>query len=262
MEQASILIVDDEEHVRFSLSKALASVVEIVEEAGSGEEALDRLSGTSFDIVLTDIRMGRVSGIDLLTQIRERWPDVVVILLTGYASVETAIQALRRGAYDYLIKPVSIHELRSAVQRGLAEQKTAREHQEVLATLQEGIQRLSAAAKPLVQPADRIEPQCQRLGDLVVDGEQHLVTVAGEAIELTPTEFRLLLWLVENRDRVLCYEELVSHVYGYDCPRVEAKKLVMPHISNLRSKLSADSWACSLIENVRGVGYIVHTPGE
>jgi DNA-binding NtrC family response regulator len=112
---ARILIVDDEEPVRVSLRKALAQQNVIIEEAGSGESALHILSQSSFDLVLTDIRMGEMSGVDLLAEIRELWPDVVVILLTGYASLESAIQALRRGAHDYLLKPASIHEVRSSV---------------------------------------------------------------------------------------------------------------------------------------------------
>lgn len=254
-----ILIVDDEEAIRRSLRKALAYEDVTIQEARSGEEALQLLSQTTFSLVLTDIRMGQVDGLDLLAEIRERWPDTVVVLLTGYASVESAVQALRRGAHDYLIKPVSIEDVRASIRRGLAKHKNARHRQQVLTALKVGILELSEGGEaPGSPPAEEAEPRWLRVGDLAVDRAQHAVTLAGAPVPLTPTEYQVLVCLLEQRGRAVRYQELVKRVYGYTCSPHEAKLLIMPHVSNLRQKLHPELDSPDRIENVRGVGYILH----
>jgi DNA-binding response OmpR family regulator len=260
-EPAHILIVDDEEAVRFSLRKALAHEDVVISEARSGEEAVELLSQASFALVLTDIRMGRVDGLDLLATIRERWPETVVILLTGYASVASAVEALRRDAYDYLTKPVSIAQVRSTIREGLAKHREMCRRRDVLATLREGVLELAEeqGARPPWSEKES-EPQRLRAGDLTIDQSRHVATVAGTPVDLTPTEFRVLLCLLDRRDRVIGYQELVRQVYGHSCTTDEAKQLIMPHISHLRQKLRAASCNSDLIENVRGVGYVLSSP--
>ncbi len=258
-EPAHILIVDDEEAVRFSLRKALAHEDVLISEARSGEEAVELLSQAPFALVLTDIRMGRVDGLGLLATIRERWPETVVILLTGYASVASAVEALRRDAYDYLTKPVSIAQVRSTIREGLAKHREMCRRRDVLATLREGVLELAEGAR---HPRSKRESEPQRLraGHLTVDPSRHVASVAGTPVDLTPTEFRVLLCLLDRRDRVIGYQELVRQVYGHSCTTDEAKQLIMPHISNLRQKLRAASCSPDLIENVRGVGYVLSSP--
>ena len=266
MAMARILIVDDETAVRASLRKAVAQEGLIVEEARSGEEALGMLSRLPFELVLTDIRMEGVSGLDLLAQIRNRWPDTEVILLTGYASLESAIQALRQGAHDYLVKPASIHEVRASVREGLEKRQEAIRRRELLARLREGILELSreqgegpASGLSGEPSGSREEPVCDwlQVGDLIVDKARYLVARAGNQVDLTSTEFRLLLCLLDNRGRVVRYQELVEKVHGYDCNLYEARQLIIPHVSNLRRKLRTRHDSPKLIENVRGVGYIL-----
>jgi two-component system alkaline phosphatase synthesis response regulator PhoP len=266
MSRAKILIVDDETAVRTSLRKALAQEGLAIEEASSGEEALQMLSHLSFELVLTDIRMYEVSGLDLLAEIRNQWPDTVVILLTGYASLESAIQALRQGAHDYLIKPASIHEVRASVREGLDKRQEAIHRRDLLARLREGILELSgqtdeeSVASLFKEPAraSDADPASDwlQVGDLTVDKAKYLVAVAGAPIELTSTEFRLLTCLLDNRGRVVHYRELVEKVHGYECDLFEARQLIMPHVSNLRRKLRVGPDSPDLIKNVRGVGYI------
>ena len=260
-EPAHILIVDDEEAVRFSLRKALAHENVVISEARSGEEAVELLSQASFALVLTDIRMGRVDGLDLLATIRDYWPDTVVILLTGYASVASAVQALRRDAHDYLIKPVSIAQVRSSIRDGLAKYREICHRREVLATLREGVLELTGEEGPQrARSGQESEPQWLRAGDLAIDRSRRVVTVAEMPVGLTPTEFRVLLCLLDRRDRVMSYQELVRQVYGYSCSADEAKQLIMPHVSNLRQKLRTAPGSSNLIENVRGVGYVFSSP--
>jgi DNA-binding response OmpR family regulator len=259
---SNILLVDDEDAIRLSLRKALSQEDVSIHEARSGGEALQLLSQTSFDLVLTDIRMEDLSGLDLLAAIRDRFPDTVVILLTGYASVESAVQALRKGAYDYLIKPVSIEAVRASIREGLAKRVEKRRRREVLALLRDSILELSEQGTPDLRSEQQTDPQWLQVGDLVVDTAKLTVTVAGAQIPLTPTEYQVLTSLLDSRGRVLGYQELVRQVYGYECDFTEARKLIMPHVSNLRRKLFKEPNSPNLIENVRGAGYTFLQPDE
>lgn len=267
-----ILIVDDEEPVRRSLRKALAQEGLVIEDAANGEEALHLLAQAPFDLVLTDIRMSKISGLDLLAEIRERWPDLVVILLTGYASLESAIEALRQGAHDYLLKPASIHEVRASVREGLAKRQEALRRQDLMLRLREDILELSragngepasvTAGEPAGPQQEGQPPDLLRVGDLTVDRARYHVAVAGTPVELTATEFRLLVCLLDNPGRVLRYPELVAKANGYECEPFEARQLIMPHMSNLRRKLRVRADSPELIKNVRGIGYTLSTNSQ
>src|SRR5258707_12539775 len=118
-ESAHVLVVDDEGAIRYSISKTLQRVGYQVSAAASGEEALEMLSNQSFDVVLTDIRMPGLTGVELLAKIKERAPDSIVILMTGYASLGTAVENLGLGAHDFPIQPSNSHEISPNVARGL-----------------------------------------------------------------------------------------------------------------------------------------------
>jgi two-component system response regulator HydG len=118
-EAARVLVVDDEGAIRYSVSKTLQRIGYQVDEAASGEEALEALGKQEYDVVLTDIRMPGLTGVELLKRIKEISPDAIVILMTGYASLGTAVESLRLGAHDYLIKPSSSQDIRQSVARGV-----------------------------------------------------------------------------------------------------------------------------------------------
>ncbi len=117
-ETAHVLVVDDEGAIRYSVSKTLQRVGYNVSEAASGEDALDSMKKQHYDVILTDIRMPGLTGVELLKRIKDQAPDAIVILMTGYASLGTAVEALRLGAHDYLIKPSSSQDIRASVSRG------------------------------------------------------------------------------------------------------------------------------------------------
>ncbi|MBZ0157420.1 MAG: sigma-54 dependent transcriptional regulator [Alphaproteobacteria bacterium] len=118
-----LLIVDDEEIVRKSCEKVLSPQGYTLETATSGTDALQRLQEACFDLVLTDLMMPDMSGIDLLKKAKEGWPDTEVILITGYGTVATAVDALKYGAYDYIEKPFTPEVLLNAVERCLEKRK-------------------------------------------------------------------------------------------------------------------------------------------
>src|SRR5512136_2890333 len=115
-EQLRALVVDDEEGVRFFLSETLRRSGHVVVTASSGEEALERLRDTPFELVLLDLRLGgQADGLRVLEAVRWRWPQAVVIILTAHASVESAVSAIQEGVDGYLLKPVEAEEVRRVV---------------------------------------------------------------------------------------------------------------------------------------------------
>ncbi len=109
--ESKILIVDDELILRESLSRWLERDGHRVETAASGEEALDRFKETRYDILLVDIKMEGISGLEVLRHVKESDPDVAVVMITAYGSISTAIEAMKNGASDYLLKPFDPNEL-------------------------------------------------------------------------------------------------------------------------------------------------------
>ncbi len=116
---ATVLIVDDDEAMCDSSRQALSRDGHQVDIALSGEEALDKLSKRGYELVIADMRMPAMSGMYLLETIRRRWPDVNVIIMTGYPTIGRAIQAIKLGAFDYIAKPFTPDELRAVTARAL-----------------------------------------------------------------------------------------------------------------------------------------------
>jgi len=121
MTQRRILIVDDEKNIRLMLSQALASDATLVETAVNGEEALQKLERSAYDLMLLDLRMPGMSGLEVLRQAHAQYPAMPVIVLTAHGTVESAVEAMRGGAVNFLQKPFSPREIRDAVEKALPE---------------------------------------------------------------------------------------------------------------------------------------------
>lgn len=265
-EDAYILVVDDEGAIRYSISKTLQRVGYQVHTAASGEEALEMMQRQEYDVVLTDIRMPGLSGVDLLARIKEQAPDAVVILLTGYASLETAIESLRLGAHDYLVKPSSSQDIRSSVSQGIERARNMKHRRVLLRSIRENVEELTgealetepnaakakapSAGTPVVTPVTTMT-----IGPLTIYPGRYQISVGDQPIDLTPTEFDLLLYLAAHRGRVVPCSELVREVRGYVLEEHEAREVIRPHVSNLRRKLKASGQNPNIIVNVRGIGY-------
>lgn len=276
-DSASILVVDDEGPNRYSVSKTLQRIGYVVSEAANGEEALEIMNKQSFDVVLTDIRMPGLDGVELLRRIKEESSDVIVILMTAYASLGTAVEALRLGAHDYLIKPSSSQDIRQSVARGVERARNLKRRRALLDAIRSDVFELVrsdtdlgalASAEPVQDVAEHDEmpqeqlPGSMQLGPLTVYPGRYQITVADKDVGLTPTEFDLLLYLAAHRGRVVPCSELVREVRGYRVEESEAREVIRPHVSNLRRKLRSANQSADLIVNVRGIGYRLNERAE
>src|SRR5215211_4644124 len=156
LNDARLLVVDDEESLRITTGAILEQEGYLVDIASSGDEALDLLNKTDYDLVLTDLHMEGGDGLTVLSQIRQQAPLTISVVLTGFASVESAIAALQEGAYDYLIKPCDIETMKHTIRRGvehrrlmLAEQKARLDLQQLNLDLEQRIEERTAELKLL-----------------------------------------------------------------------------------------------------------------
>jgi DNA-binding response OmpR family regulator len=233
-DQLRVLVVDDEEGVRFFVREALRRSGHLPVEAASGEEALECLRETPFDLVMLDLKLGgAVDGLRVLEALRWRWPRTMVIMLTAHGSLDSAVAAIREGVDLYLLKPVDAAELREAIDQVLERRK------------QLGI-----------APTAGTQARVLRQGPFRVDLQTHEVTRGGECLELTPREFKLLVVLIENAHRVVSPPELVQAVMDYEPDYLqEARQIIRWYVHTLRQKVEPDPTRPRYIINVRGVGY-------
>jgi DNA-binding response OmpR family regulator len=282
---AHVLVVDDEGAIRYSVSKTLQRIGYEVDEAASGEDALSMVKKREYDVVLTDIKMPGITGVDLLRKIKEASPDAIVILMTGFASLGTAVESLRLGAHDYLIKPSSSQDIRASVSRGVERSRNLRRRRALLDAIRGNVFELTRADVDAVSAVfDRVEmppPMEARteavpatsvmmetltsnmtLGPLTIYPGRYQISVGDKPIDLTPTEFDLLLYLAAHRGRVVSCHELVREVRGYAVDETEAREVIRPHVSNLRRKLKQTGDDADIIVNVRGIGYRLSETGQ
>ena len=131
MERSRILVVDDDPLIRGSLYEMLKGRQYDVEMAADGTEAMDHLKRRPFQLVLTDWKMPQVDGMSLIGHIRSQYPDVSVVLITGFGTINSAVEAIKRGAFDYLTKPIQPEELEATIQRALSQYAPATEGEDV-----------------------------------------------------------------------------------------------------------------------------------
>ncbi|MDE3112862.1 MAG: response regulator, partial [Chloroflexota bacterium] len=151
---AKILVADDEENVAITIRAILQMDRHDVDVAYTAEDAIERLRSTDYDVVLTDLRLGDLSGQDVLAALRRHRPRSVGVMLTGYASLESAIGALREGAYDYLIKPSDPDELRATVARAIERRQLGRALEERVQELEEANARIADLNSDLERRVD------------------------------------------------------------------------------------------------------------
>jgi DNA-binding response OmpR family regulator len=220
-----ILLVDDEQSIQTLLSYPLRKDGYHVTSAQDGREALQRFEEARFDLVILDLMLPKLDGVEVCRELRSR-SQVPIIMLTAKGSETDKVAGLEVGADDYITKPFSMREFRSRVKAALRRSRMS------------------------VQPAG--EGTIDH-GDLVIDFERRMVTLREEEVKVTYVEFEILGALARSPGRVLSRETLLEHVWGdseYRDPRT-----VDVHIRHLREKLESDPKDPEFLFTVRGVGY-------
>lgn len=220
-----ILVVDDDRAVRESLRRSLTFNGYTVETAGDGLEALEKVVAHRPDLLLLDVMMPRMDGLEVCRRLRSAGDDLPILVLTARDSVSERVAGLDAGADDYLAKPFALEEL--------------------LARLRALLRR----ATPEDEDSEALEFEDLRLDPVTRD-----VTRGERAISLTRTEFALLEMLMANPRRVLSRSRILEEVWGYDFPT--SGNALEVYVGYLRRKTEADG-EVRLIHTVRGVGYVL-----
>jgi DNA-binding response OmpR family regulator len=237
--KGNILVVDDEPVERQTLSDILRLEGYHVVAVATGEAAVDYVRLNSVDLMLLDLRMPGMSGLDVIKVVSQSAPDVEIILLTAHGSMDSAIEALRSRIQDYLLKPASPNLILESVSRGLL-RKAAK-----------------IAAKKHEDNASKEGNAIVALGDgTVFDFGRRLVRSGARTVFLTPAEGRLLKVFSENMGKVFTHRELVLLVQGYSTSQQEAPEILRPLVSRLRLKLVRVPALLRRINSVRGTGYV------
>jgi DNA-binding response OmpR family regulator len=250
--QPRILLVDDERTARLSLAEILRMEGFEVVAVEGGREAILFLRAQDFDVVLCDLKMPEVGGLDVLAACREHRPATEFVLMTAYGSLDTAVEALRFGASDYLLKPALPETILESITKVLEKRHKSLERESLMGMLTDTVAALQEVENTL-QPAMR--SRILQQGGLVLDLDKRTANRDGDALSLTPTEFELLVHLMEAGGRPVSSEELVAHVHGYLSDVGEASALIRVHISRLRRKLERDPTDPQTILTIRGMGY-------
>lgn len=230
-----ILIIEDEEKIARFIELELQHEGYEVEKCADGRTGLEMAEGGDFSLVLLDIMLPELNGLEVLRRLRKS-SDVPVIMLTARDAVMDKVAGLDQGADDYITKPFAIEEL--------------------LARIRLVLRRRSA---PAYEAAPESPGDTLRCGELTLSESRHEVKYAGSEIELTGREFDLLNALLINKNIVLSREQLLGKVWGYDY--MGETNVVDVYIRYLRSKID-EVYGISLIQTVRGVGYVIRDENE
>jgi DNA-binding response OmpR family regulator len=262
-----ILIVEDEHNIRLTLTHFLEKHYTVTA-VGSAEDALDLASKTEFDLVLLDINLPGMNGLEALEDLQRYQPSAATVVLTGHATVDNTIYAFQNGVIDFLEKPASHQSILTSVRKALRRVEQERKREALLVKarqmLEGGLQYLNDLGVNQGQGREQefqVAPSTDdgrflRRGSLLVDTYQRKATLKGEELELTGGEYDLLLCLVENAPRILGPQELVEETRGYECSLLEARDLIRWQVYLLRQKVEPDPSSPHYVINVRGQGYM------
>lgn len=254
IEAYRVMVVDDEPAIRLFLSDELAFAGYQVLTASSGEEALVRLETTSVDLVLLDLMMGGMSGLNVIESISKQPNCPVVIVLTAHASLDSAINVLRHGGHDYLIKPCQTEELLASVKGGLEKRREILEKHKMIQLIEQTARQLRGESLPMPSSQSLFQRYLEGRG-LLLDNEKEIVTKNGQQLVLTQAEFQILKCLMEQADRPVSYAQLVESLHGQAGDKWENRKALSTHMWRLSQKVGRAADGTDYIINVRGKGY-------
>lgn len=217
-----ILVVEDEEMLNNIIAKRLRIESMTVDQCYNGEEGLDYMSTSSYDVIILDIMMPKLDGLAVVRQMREDGNKTPVLFLTARDTVQNKVEGLNEGADDYLVKPFEFEELIARIY-ALARRSKNQASEDLIA------------------------------GPLTINRQSRTVYRDGVEIVLTTKEFNLLYYLASNQNIVLSRQQILDHVWEYDYESYS--NLIDVYIKDLRKKIDVEG-APKLIRTVRGVGYV------
>ncbi len=237
----NILVVDDEPVARQSMMDILKLEGYNVTALPNGQAAVEHVRMNPVDLMIVDMRMPGMSGLEVIQVVNQVSPETEVILLTAYGSTDTAIQALRLRIHDYLLKPASPAQVIQSVKKGLARRSAKL--------------RVKSGTMDVADVDDSIQEFALSDGT-VVDLSRRQIRLKNKTEHLTPAEGRLLQILMKNEGKVFSHRELVLLVQGYDTSQREAPEILRPLVSRLRHKLEQFPSLSERVSSVRGTGYV------
>jgi DNA-binding response OmpR family regulator len=264
MHKTRILIVDDESTLRATMEDLLQAEDREIATAASGEEALAYLEGDPFDLIVVDLIMPGIDGLQVIDVAQRSSPQAKIIMLTAYGTLDTAIQAMRRGATDYLLKPASAPEIEAAVDRALQQRYDEARREALIERISDAFDELRGQPSTGTTTEETLPPRRERFlqaRGIIIDLQKHIVTLDGEILDLTPTELRLLSTLIANSDQVMSCRELVYQVQNYETDERDARSIIRVYVRRLRKKIEPDPGSPTYILNVRGAGYMFSGSG-
>jgi DNA-binding response OmpR family regulator len=266
--KAHILLVEDDANLRQSLARVLHNADYQVTQAADGRRAVALLSRegrqrVAYDVVLADLMLGETNGLDVVRLARRQpfaeRPEVIV--LTAHGALPTALEAMRAGTFDYLLKPCRPEHLLERIAAAIAQRSEylhyarAAEMLEAMAGLLQQFQHTEETC--ISPPPTPSLPRHMQVGALQLDTYRHEATFGEQPLHLTPIEFAILECLAATPERVVPYSEIARTTHATSIEPNEARALLGRHIRNLRHKLDM-----RYLVNVRGVGYMLATPEE
>lgn len=220
-----ILVVEDEESLALKIKNVLESEKYNVEAAFDGSDGLDAALGEDYDLIVLDIMLPKLNGIEVLKEIRRNGIQAPVLLLTAKNRIEDKVDGLDAGADDYLTKPFAIPELLARI-------------------------------RSLLRRKSEVKSTNLTVKHLEINTGTHEVFKNGSPVTLTSKEYSILEFLIYNKNRVLSRLSIAEHVWGDNFDLFNMTNFVDVHIKNLRKKID-DNAGNGLIQTVRGVGYII-----
>ncbi len=259
-----VLVVDDEATIRLPIVRALELSGYTAQGVASGKDALEMLDQTPFDVMLLDMKMPGMEGVEVMRRAHVRQPDLQIIILTGNATLESAIAAVKSDAFDYLLKPASVHDITETIARALKDRSEQARPKHLLRTILDALQEaessetvLGAGAEAPISPsAPKSAPL--KVGTLLFDQEKRRLSideVLPRTVELTEGEATILTLLMKLPDQVLSCREITQAAWNYDLEEWEAQSLVRPYIFRLRQKIESRPDEPRFIRTIRGRGY-------
>lgn len=235
-----ILIVEDDQDIAELIMVNLQELPLKIEHCVTGELALEKIEKHAYQLIILDVMLPGISGLDVCRKVRDSKPEQVIMMLTSRDSEIDRVLGLELGADDYMTKPFSVRELQARIRTQLR-----RIHLNI---------EQNAKLKNISSPE-----QYLTLGKLQIDNITHRTLLAGKELDLTSTEFDLLLYLASHPEQVFSREQLLSSVWGYHHSGYE--HTVNSHINRLRNKVEKNATKPEIVQTVWGVGYKLSKQG-